>query len=231
MPRGKKAGPPVMDYDAPAASEQKNEVPHQMAIPGTPEPEPQPEESRTRRGRNPEAAPIKRMSLTLNQDDSIAWDRLRESNKEEIKKIVTGWMVDPKMLASLGIEKPAIRIFDESWCDTIYDTVGNLEVMLAPKMFGVTIEQAAILRYTSAEKDSLREPTAKVINKYLPVWLARFEDEIKLAMLLVSISFVKVQMLRAIAMMPRPQQQKTNGAEQKSSVPADPNFMQESAAE
>ena len=229
MPRGQKAKPPVMDYDAPAAAEQENKIPPaQMNIPGTPEPElPELQPERTRRARNPEAAPIKRMSLTLNQDDSIAWDRLRESNKEEVKKIVTGWMADPKMLASLGIEKPAIRIFDESWCDTIYDTVGNLEVMLAPKMFGVTLEQAAILRYTSAEKDSLREPTAKVINKYLPAWLARFEDEIKLAMLLVSISFVKVQMLRAIAMMPK---QKPNGAEQKPPASVDPNFMQEPAA-
>jgi hypothetical protein len=222
MARGKKAGPPVMDYDQPSVVDQA------QAAGENPEfhEAPQPREPRERTTREP----IKRMSLNLNEDGSIAWDRLRESNREEVKKTVAGWMNDPKMLAALGVDRSqVVKVFDESWCDTIYDTIGNVEVMMAPKMFGVTLEQAQILRYSEAEKNQLREPTARVINKYLPGWLVKFEDEIKLAMLLISISFVKVQMLRAVAAMNSSAKAAApNGKEHP--APGDPNFMQEPAA-
>lgn len=215
-----------MPFDGPSAEETTQAAEPAMPIGFQEQAE---QEERTRRPRG--SVEVTRLSVpVLDGGSKIDWEHMRESNKEQVKKALAAWLNDADLAKTLGFEKPLVQVFSPSWCDTIYDTIGNLEVMMAPKLFGVTIEQAGILRYSEAEKDQLREPTARVINKYVPVWLAKFEDEIKLGMLLVSISFVKIQMLRAIAMMPKPQppspQQKANGSEKHD----EPTFVQGAAA-
>jgi hypothetical protein len=196
MPRGKKAGPPIMPFDGPSANEQQlsiEELPDEVSPAN-------PMHSRPREPRERDAAAIKRMSLTLNPDNTIAWDRLRESNRKEVERIITGWMHDPKMLSAMGIEKPIVEVFPADWCVRIYDAAAQIEIALAPKMLGVSHEVAvAAFSFSAEEKAMLAKPTADVVNKYAPAFLARFKEEIGLVMILIPLTAAKFQLAKQLS--------------------------------
>lgn len=183
MARGKKGiGPPVV-ADEPTAA-QAAEV-EQQSTRELPEP-------RVREG-----APAKRLALPIDDKGKIMWDSMRVSTKEEVRKIVEGMLRDPELAASFGINKPLVDVFPVEWTGALYDSLGAIEIALAPKMLGVSPEIArTVFAYSSAEKEKLAGPTSRVINKYAADWLIRFKDEIALLMLLGSITYAKIMMAK-----------------------------------
>lgn len=153
----------------------------------------------------PEAAPIaqepapaqdiSRVAIPVDANGNVLWDMMREKTKDKLKSI----LADPSTAKVLNVESPVtspvIEVFDPSWTGTIFDAVSKLEIVLAGKMYQIPqdiAEQA--FTFTAAEKEKLGPPTARVINKYAPIWLEKFKDEIALAFLFITMTAVKLQM-------------------------------------
>jgi hypothetical protein len=214
MPKGKRAE---------TRPEPPSEVQSQLATEELPN-EVSPANSTRQRPERPErpdrSDASNRLSLQLNDDGSIAWDRLRESNRERTEKLLAQWLNDPKLAEKLGVKKPIVEIFSAEYAGSIYDVVGKVEAMLAPRITGMPVHIAqAVFTYTAEEKAMLAGPTAAIINKWAPLWLAKFQEEIQLALLLTTITAAKFQLAKAIFDNERAQQAtpvqpiRTNGAE------------------
>lgn len=154
------------------------------------------------------------VSWFVDDKGAIQWDRMRPKMKDAIRDFVTNAEVQRQFGAS-GEAPASVEMFDPKWTGTLYDVIGKVESFFAAKMYKISpeiCEQA--FTYTPAEKDKLAEPTAKVINKYAPIWLVQFKDEIALAFLFVTITAVKLQMAVAL------QQLKTQAEKAKTQMPA-----------
>jgi len=131
---------------------------------------------------------INRISIALNKDGTIDWDSMRPKTQEKVKQLMG-------LGEGKGSQAAAVEVFDASWTGPLYDTLGKIESFAAMKMYGFSPEVAdKAFTYSEAEKAELGPPTAKVINKYAPVWMEQFKDEIALAMLFVTITAMKFQM-------------------------------------
>lgn len=135
-----------------------------------------------------------RLSMPLNVDGQVEWDRMRSSTKEQLKAI----LANPETAKVLGVDSPApaqVEVFDPEWTGALYDAIGKLEAFLAGKLYKISpdITERAFT-YNDEEKKKLAGPTAKVINKYAVTWMVQFKDEIALAFLFVTITAVKLQM-------------------------------------
>lgn len=198
MPRGKKAGPPIMPFDAPSVEEQRQGVIEEF--PDAPSPANLTQDNEPRRGRPREERGGSRLSLQLDDAGRIAWDRMRDSNKAEVEKAIKGWLNDPALAARLGLEKPIIEIFPAAWCTSIYDAAAQIEIALAPKMLGVSHAVAvAAFSFSPEEKSMLAKPTADVVNKWAPLWLSKFKEEIGLAMILIPLTAAKFQLAKLLS--------------------------------
>lgn len=132
-----------------------------------------------------------RISIPLGKDGKIDWDSMRSGTKEKVKLLMGGTTEATPAPAPA----PKIEVFDPAWTGTLFDTIGKIEAFAATKMYKMSPEIAdRCFTFTTAEKDKLSGPTAKVINKYAPEWLEKFKDEIALAMLFVTMTAVKFQM-------------------------------------
>lgn len=139
---------------------------------------------------------VNRMSFPLDSSGMPDWDKMHGKTKEKLKALIGGSPDSKSSTAS----QPIVEVFDASWTGPLYDTIGKIESFAAMKLYGFSPEVAdKAFTYSQAEKDKLGGPTAKVINKYAPLWLEQFKDEIALAMLFVTITAVKFQMASMLA--------------------------------
>ena len=131
---------------------------------------------------------VNRVSIPLTKDGQIEWDSMREKTRNKVKELMGDGAT--KVTAA-----PTVEVFDPAWTGTLYDTIGRIEGFAAIKMYGLDPQIAGqCFSFNQEEKDKLAGPTAKVINKYAPVWLEQFKDEIALAMLFVMMTAAKFQM-------------------------------------
>lgn len=197
MARGKRAaGPPITSYEAPSVDEQ-------AAAEMSPGEQVQRDvETKQRNSSERDTERISRLSVPLTGSQGIDWEHMRESNKEQVKKVIGGWLRDPKIAADFGIERPLIQVFSPDQCGYIYDAIGQAEVAMAPKLFGVSHAAAvAAFRYSDADKAALAKPTADVINKYALDWMIRFREEIALAFLIFTITGAKIALAKQLTLM------------------------------
>jgi hypothetical protein len=84
--------------------------------------------------------------------------------------------------------------------DGLYDLFGKGLVAAAIRFKGVPpdIAQEAF-PFTPSDKETLRKPTAKIINKYAPAWLVKYQDEIALTLMLVTVINAKIQLCNNLA--------------------------------
>lgn len=188
MPRGKRA-------ETRPETIADNEVPQlSMTVddPSKPEPRQRPE-------RQSPSRPGSRISLQLDEAGRPDWERMRESNREETKKVLTAWLTDAKLQSDLGLSKPIIEVVTPASASALYDAIGRVEAVIAPKITGMPPDIAQmVFRYSDEEKQLLGGPTAVVINKWCPLWLTKFQEEIALAMLLTSITVAKFQLAKQL---------------------------------
>lgn len=139
---------------------------------------------------------VNRMSFPLDSNGKPDWDKMHGKTKEKLKALLG----DSSANSTSGVPQPVIEVFDASWTGAIFDTIGKLESFAAAKIYGFPPDIAdKAFTYTAAEKEKLAVPTAKVINKYAPLWLEQYKDEIALAMLFVTITAMKFQMASMLA--------------------------------
>jgi hypothetical protein len=134
-----------------------------------------------------------RLSFQLDENGQIAWDRLRDKTKSQLKQVLT----DPRISSELGAEVPLSpqgAPVDAATIGMLYGAIGALMVGVA-KSAGYPQDEAASLLFTPDEKAMLLEPTSRVLVKYTPA-LGRWEDEIMLSFTLGSIVLAKVSALK-----------------------------------
>jgi hypothetical protein len=132
-----------------------------------------------------------RLSVQLTADGKgIAWDRMRPQTQEQLRALLG---TAPGAAAATTAAADA---FDPALCAVAYDALSTLMVGLARRS-GYTEDAAGVLRFTADEKAVLAEPTAKVLNKYVPA--GKYQDELMLGVLLTTIIAGKLTMLRRSA--------------------------------
>lgn len=153
----------------------------------------------TRAEREKDTLRASRLSVPLTGSNGIDWEHMRESNREQVKTVIGGWLRDPKIAADFGIEKPLVEVFSADWCGSIYDAIGAVEKSFASKLFGCSQKAAEqAFTYSEQEKAVLAKPTAAVVNKYAFDWMIRFKEEIQLALLIFSITGAKIAMAKQL---------------------------------
>lgn len=153
----------------------------------------------------PPASGGQRLSVTLTEDGSIAWDRMRPATREQLKKAI-GDVAPAAAAESSGID-------NESLAAILYGSASTLMMGLARRS-GYTTEQASVLAFTPEETQALAGPTGKVLGKYLPT--GKYQDELLLGLMLTTVISGKLALLKKTAtvtqLVPRAQPGAPDGA-------------------
>lgn len=84
--------------------------------------------------------------------------------------------------------------------DGLYDIFGKGLAWAAVRFKDVPADIAnEAFPFTPTDKENLRKPTAKIINKYAPAWLVKYQDEIALTLMLVTVINAKIQLCNSLA--------------------------------
>jgi len=136
-----------------------------------------------------------RITMPVTIDGTIDTTRLRDRTKDALRKA----LLDPKLAESLGVANPSsiedVKIMSQI-ANGLYDGLSALSIAMARRA-GYTIDQASVLMFTPDEKSVLTDPTARVINKYLPDLGGKYRDELLLSFTLLNIIAAKVMILRS----------------------------------
>jgi len=108
-----------------------------------------------------------RLSLRLDPDGTLAIDRISPRVLDSLKLALTD-----QALAKLGLARAdaaaaaAAPQMDAAIAGVVYDALGMVYVALAQRA-GYTADEAAIMRFTQAEKDALAPMTMVELNQLL----------------------------------------------------------------
>jgi hypothetical protein len=145
------------------------------------------------------------LSFDLKPDGSPDFSSMREKTKERMRDVFS----NPLLGEQLGIRTlpPPSDVFHPSMISGMYDMLGTIEQSLFPMFFPKVSEHIwkRVFTYTPEEKAALVPPTTRVINKYASEWMIRWQDEIMLATLLVTITTAKVNAAVMLSRMNHPQ--------------------------
>lgn len=163
------------------------------------------------------------ISFYLNDDGSPDFTGMRDRTRQKVKEFFN----DPKIAAEFGAKpaQPEVQVFHPAMVSGMYDLLGALEAMAFGRMWKLPEPIAKrAFTYTELEKKALEGPTTRVLNKYAAEWMIRYQDEIALATLLVSITIAKCNAAMALAKMhgptivPPPSQPKSEESPEKTGV-------------
>lgn len=143
------------------------------------------------------AAQGQRLSVTLTDDGSIAWDRMRPATREQLRKAFS----DPAAAQQLGLQAGTSTGDDggldaSSLAGILYSSASTLMMGLARRS-GYTTEQAAVLAFTPEEINMLAPTTGKVLNKWIPT--GKYQDEMLLGLMLTTVISGKLALLKRTA--------------------------------
>lgn len=172
-------------------------------------------------GPSPAAIVGSRLVIPMTADGKVDWSRVRGKKKDEIRKTIAALRRDTTRertaAAAADDDEPAaapppgaVDLFSKQLPAMLLDVVGQLETLLAQRLYGLTADQARTFLYSESEKLMLADPMARILAKYGGAWLTLYADEMALASLLLMIHATKVQQLTvAIAATARPRDQAT----------------------
>jgi hypothetical protein len=105
----------------------------------------------------------------------------------------------PRKTSDEVAEKPKPEFMTPQSVDGLYDLIGKAMIFSAEKWKGVPPEIAAkAFTFQQNEKDMLREPTARVLNKHVPAWMVKYQDEIAVTLMVVAVVNAKIQLCNAL---------------------------------
>ena len=135
------------------------------------------------------AAPAVRLTVPLTADGSIDLDRMRAGTREKLLKAVQG--IQPRADEDRAAAAQALSMV----VPAVYAVLGGLEGFIAAKAAGLPAAEAAeIMRYTEAEVEVLRQPTAEVMAKHAGA-IGEYQAEVTLALHLLAIHQYKINAL------------------------------------
>lgn len=141
-----------------------------------------------------------RLNLPLTADGFFALGSMQTKNREKLVKALS----DPNLGAALGVSVPTPSAATPSaegipvdLVAALWDALSGLSVTWAAKHYPP--QAAAAIKLSKEETGALAAPTAKIIDKYFPNALGKYQDEAQLAMLLAMIVSGKLAVLKAAA--------------------------------
>ena len=156
-------------------------------------PSPPPAESHKKQG-----PPRKGVWIYLNDDGSMDTAAMREGTREKLRQAVAS---TPMFSAPGNGPQVEVQIFNPMMIEGMYNLLGSLECVAFQKAFPVIpptlIRQ--VIPYTPQEKAALVPPTVRVLNKHANAWMIKWQDELALGTLLLSMTVNKVQALLMLA--------------------------------
>ncbi|MGH9770314.1 MAG: hypothetical protein ACRD4Q_01210 [Candidatus Acidiferrales bacterium] len=160
------------------------------------------------------------LTLRLGDDGKPCWNKLSDATRDAWRNILRR----PETATDLGFNPPegtaaipAPELVSEETVQAAYTVLGHLEAKLFARVYRVPPEVATgIFHYRDQELSLLTKPTQKVLSKYAPGLLAKYADEIGLALILASITQAKVSACSAIAAKLRAQEKAKQASTQKS---------------
>lgn len=151
-------------------------------------------------GLDPETAqtPIRRLSIPLNDDGTLAADRMRIGTRDELAKLLTA----PGTARALGVaanDAPAVGpIFPRELALAITGTIAQLDLLVLVKLTGappaLVLEHGA---WSVDERNMIEPAIQRLLDKHLGQRLSQWADEAALVMALVSLTTAKAAAIRA----------------------------------
>jgi|SRR5882672_1002261 len=143
------------------------------------------------------AAP--RLSVQLDAQGAIDFERMRPDTREKLRAALerSGPGAFGLRATASAVSGPVVESFPPEMAEVIYDSLSSLLVGLA-RRGGHSAESAGVLAFTPQEKQALVPPTVAVLNKY-NASLGKYQEEITLGILLVTITSGKLALLRKSA--------------------------------
>lgn len=138
-----------------------------------------------------------RVSFAIGADGKPLVDRMRSNTREALRAAYS----DEAFLKSIGVRSDDDE--DDAFLMSIVSggalDLASILMILGAKRAGYSVEQARVLAFTPAEKQTLIPPTSKVVKKYLPNISGKYRDEIMLAIALANVIGQKIMLLREAA--------------------------------
>ena len=135
----------------------------------------------------------RRISVELNDDGSVAWNSMRETNVIEFRTLLNRAEIKEEF------KDKTAPLFSAESCYGFYDLFGKMLAFGASKWKDIPPDIAIeAFSFSDADKKILAEPTVKVLNKYAPTWAIKYQDEITLAFLMISVINSKMMLARAL---------------------------------
>lgn len=142
----------------------------------------------------------KGFSFYLGPDGKIAWEKMREKTRREFDDFLRRPDVAEKF-GPKGVDSPnqPPPMFPPESLGIFFNILGGIEAFGAHRFAGISPDIAKrVFTYTDTERELLGPPLCKVLNKYIPAWMVKYQDEILLASLFLSITAQKIALAKAM---------------------------------
>ena len=153
---------------------------------------------------SPNEAKPERMQVAfdVNPDGSLDTSSMRDRTKEKLRKV----LADPNVAAALGITtSPAglnpNLLFSEPMVNSLYTGLESLEQSVFP-MFIKNVPAELIreyIRFTEQHRAILVPPTGRILQKHCSEWFLKWQDELFVGTMLLTITIAQCNALIAAA--------------------------------
>lgn len=147
------------------------------------------------------------LSFDVNEDGTVDYSSMREKTKNKMRQVFS----DPALADFLSVNRVSsggtgnseVTIFQPGVVSGFYDMLGALESEVMPMFFPKVQRDIwkKVFTYTPEEKAALVPPTSRVLEKYAGPWLIKWQDEIALAGILITMTVTKVNMAITLSKM------------------------------
>lgn len=137
------------------------------------------------------------MAVTYREDGSFAWDRMRDSTRDELRKAIEKEPrakdpIDLKTAPASTVSLPPVA------GEAIAGLIDALTQIVVAKATGATMRERALIAMTADEKKALAEPSLALLEKYTGSMFSRFPEEAQFLTVWTTIVFVKIMTVRSV---------------------------------
>jgi hypothetical protein len=157
------------------------------------------QESQDNSEKIPTVIPSRRFVLPMSDEKSVAWDQIPEKNLE----ILRDALKNPDTAKILGISKPEETPgeigFSNDDANAFLDLLSGVDSLAASKVYKIpkTVTDAAF-KFEDYHRKKLNPPMVRLLNKWSPLILKNWKDEIGFGIILVSTLNAQVNVMHAL---------------------------------
>lgn len=141
-----------------------------------------------------------RVSFFVSPDGTPEWERMLPKTKEQLADILR----NPNVQKELGVSpEEAKQIaemgFGEDEANALLDLIGNINAVAAAKIYGIPGEVTSkAFTFTADHRKKINPPLTRVLNKWAPLMLKTWKDEIGLGIVLFAVLNAQVHVMHML---------------------------------